>query len=143
MAAPPRVREKRQAAAEQPAAGPHPMEIGISAVLRTGVLLAGAIILVGIVLFVARGGSGTGPHGLRALLGRDAASVHPGSVLRGVAAGNAVAIIQLGVFVLILTPVARVAMTVVLFAAQRDWIFVAITVAVFLMLVLGLTGVVG
>ena len=65
----------------------------------------------------------------------------PSAIWHSVARGDPIAIIQLGVLVLILTPMTRVAMTAVLFLTQRDNVFVAITTVVLLVLVLGLIGV--
>jgi uncharacterized membrane protein len=47
-----------------------------------------------------------------------------------VAVGNPLFIIQLGLLVLLATPVARVAASVILFAAQKDRLYVAITLLV-------------
>ncbi|HEX7101406.1 MAG TPA: DUF1634 domain-containing protein [Nitrolancea sp.] len=126
------------------APGGHPMEIYISYVLRIGVMIAAAIILLGTILFLAGiGPSQSNPKHLNDVIGNGGHSipVSPSSILHGVVSGNATAIIQLGVLALILTPMTRVAMTAVLFFAQRDRIFVAITSVVFLVLVLGLIGV--
>jgi uncharacterized membrane protein len=119
----------------------HPMEIWISYVLRIGVLVAGAIILVGLALFVIEGPSGTEPTSLHQVLAGGALTVHLGGIARGVASFDPIAIIQLGVLALVLTPLMRVAMTVILFVAQREWVFVAITATVLAILVLGLIGV--
>lgn len=123
------------------ASAAHPMEIWISYVLRIGVLLAGAIILVGLALFVVEGPSGTEPRSLHAVLSGGALTVHPSAIVHGVTSGNPIAIIHLGVLALILTPMMRVAMTVILFSAQREWLFVAITTTVLAILVMGLIGV--
>jgi len=48
-------------------------------------------------------------------------------------------IIQLGLLLLIATPVARVAFSVVAFAAERDWLYVAITLIVLAILIYSLT----
>ena len=127
-----------------PAAEEHPMELYISHVLRIGVMIAAAIILLGTILFLAGIGPTDGsPKQLNDVIGHGGRSipVSPSSILHGVVSGNAIAIIQLGVLALILTPMTRVAMTAALFFAQRDRIFVAITSIVFLVLVLGLVGV--
>ncbi len=50
------------------------------------------------------------------------------------------AVMQLGVLLLILTPVVRVAFTVLVFLAQRDVKFVAVTVFVLAVLLLSLLG---
>jgi uncharacterized membrane protein len=122
----------------------HSMESWISHVLRVGVMIAGAITLVGIVLFMALGtrtGESLSVHQI--LHGGAPIPVTPDKILDGVDTGKPLEIIYLGMFVLILTPLARVAMTMVLFAAQKDWTFVLLTSIVLGVLILGLTGVVG
>lgn len=104
-------------------------EIIISNVLRGGVLLSAGIILVGVVAFywprpAAPGGgqsAGTFPHTLAA-------------VGQGLAHGQPVAIIALGLLLLLATPVARVAVSIVAFALERDWLYVAITTVVLIIL---------
>lgn len=112
--------------------GAHPIELWISLVLRIGVLLSAAIILIGLSLFLLQGQSAAltaaRPTSWQALLER-AGSGHP------------LAIIQVGLLVLILTPIARVGMTVILFAVQREWHFVLITTLVLVILVFGLLGI--
>ena len=128
---------------EAVAPGGHPMEIYISYVLRIGVMTAGAIILIGLLWFVIGGPPASGPNHLSDVIGNGghSISVSINSVLSGVAHGNSVAIIQLGVLVLILTPLMRVAMTVFLFTALRDHIFTVITLIVLVVLIMGLIGV--
>lgn len=117
------------------------LEIWISYVLRVGVIIAAVIILIGLVLLIARGPAGGGQTSLHQIVGKEQQmTVRPAVILHGVAAGNAVNIIQLGIFALILTPVTRVAMTVVLFALQREKVFTIVTLTVFLILLFGLTG---
>jgi uncharacterized membrane protein len=140
-------RVRLAAAAAQPAEaaapGGHPMEIWISYVLRIGVLTAAFIVLVGLVLFLVHGAGASGPQSLDDILGHGGhmIAVTPGALFHNVLQGDAIAIIQLGVLVLILTPTMRVAMTTFLFLAQRDWIFVAITCVVFVVLIIGLIGI--
>jgi uncharacterized membrane protein len=47
-------------------------------------------------------------------------------------------LIQLGLLLLIATPVARVAFSVLAFAEQRDWLYVSITLVVLAVLVYSL-----
>ncbi len=114
----------------------HSMDLWISYVLRGGVLIAAAIILVGLALFLAHGPGGSVAPWLRA---RPIAT-SPALIARGVLARRPLAVIQLGVLALILTPLARVALTAVLFVVERDWVFVAITATVLVILALGLLG---
>ena len=128
--------------AERPGAPSGPgLEIWISYVLRIGVLIAAAIILVGLILLIVRGPSDGEQTSLHQIVNQEQQmTVRPSAILRGVGTGNAVSIIQLGVFALILTPVTRVAMTIILFALQREKVFTLVTLTVFLILLFGLTG---
>jgi uncharacterized membrane protein len=49
-------------------------------------------------------------------------------------------LIQLGLLILIATPIARVAFSVVAFLYQRDWMYVAVTLMVLGLLVYSLFG---
>jgi uncharacterized membrane protein len=57
-------------------------------------------------------------------------------VLNGVLALKPYAIISFGLFVLIAIPVMRVAVSIIAFAIERDWLYVGITIFVFAMLML-------
>ena len=61
-----------------------------------------------------------------------------GGIVRGAFAGQPLAIVQLGLVLLIATPVARVAFTLVAFVVQRDRTYVAITAIVLALLLFGL-----
>lgn len=105
-------------------------ELVISYVLRGGVLLSALIILIGVVAFYRNYLSNAGnassiaafPHTL-------------GSVGAGVAHGDPLAIIVLGLLVLLATPFARVAVSIFAFALERDWRYVAITSFVLFILI--------
>jgi uncharacterized membrane protein len=60
------------------------------------------------------------------------------AIVHGAFVGNAEAIVQLGLLLLIATPVARVAFTLVAFALQRDRTYVCITTIVLALLLYGL-----
>ena len=121
------------------------MELVISYVLRIGVLLSAAIILAGILLFALRQNTGYAPvqpHQLPELLAfhrSQGAGYFPTSVpevVAGARAGKPYAIIGLGLLLLIATPVLRVALSVFFFLAQRDWLYVGITLFVLAVLML-------
>jgi len=102
----------------------------ISGVLRGGVLLSAAIIMLGLVLLsahilVAHGASVTYQ------IPRTA-----GSVLQGVLRGDPVSVITLGLLVLLATPVVRVGVSLVTFALEGDRLYTAITALVLLILLL-------
>ena len=114
------------------------MDTAITALLRGGVLLSIAIIAGGMVTaFVHH------PDYLssRPALGRLTApeSHFPNTiseVIAGVRHGSGQAIMTVGLLVLIATPVARVALSVVIFMIARDRLYVAITTAVFVILMI-------
>lgn len=116
------------------------MEVWISHVLRAGVLLAGTVIALGLAFLLVRGAGASDPLSLAALRRQDGhpLPVHPGDLIRHARVAQPTALVQLGILLLILTPVARVAMTVWLFVEQRDPVFVAITLVVLVVLVFGL-----
>jgi len=120
------------------------MEQTISIVLRVGVIVSGAVILLGLVLSLIPSmdkGSGVTIHQLLDN-GGTRVSVTPGSILEGLKSFDPISIIQLGLLLLILTPIVRVAMTLMLFIKQADLIFVTITGIVLVVLLLGFSGVV-
>jgi uncharacterized membrane protein len=111
----------------------------IGNLLRIGVGTAAAVVLVGAAAYLVRHGFGHAnyrvfrgePSDLRTLRGivRAALGLHP----RG--------IIQLGLVLLIATPVARVAFSVLAFAVERDRMYVVFTLMVLGILILSLAGI--
>lgn len=104
----------------------------ISHVLRVGVVVSLLVITTGTVMsFVHHPGFLWSHNDLGPLISQGATSlptVH--GVIEGVLAGRGQAMVMLGLMLLIATPVLRVAVSVVVFVIQRDWIFVAITLVV-------------
>ena len=101
------------------------MERMISVLLRTGVLLSGAVVLTGGVYFVARHGSE--PANYHTFNGQPSADRIISQIILGAFALRARSIIQLGILLLIATPVARVALSLVGFALERDRTYALIT----------------
>jgi uncharacterized membrane protein len=114
------------------------VEQTVGNLLRAGVLLAGAVVLLGAVLYLAQEGAAvpdyekfkSEPPGLRDV----------GDILAGALALEGKAVIQVGILMLLATPVARVAFSVVAFALQRDRLYVLVTLFVLGVLLAGLTG---
>ncbi len=73
--------------------------------------------------------------------GETAALTSISGVLRGAAAFDSLALMQLGLLVLIATPVARVLFAAFAFALERDWMYVVVSLIVFAVLMATLTGV--
>ncbi len=115
------------------------MELSIGEILRGGVFLATSLVLAGTIVHLARHGlerpdfrvfTGT-PRTLHGVAGSAT------SALRSAGRG----LIDLGLLVLVATPVARVAFSTFAFAAQRDRTYVVITLAVLAVLGLSFFGV--
>lgn len=110
------------------------VEKAVSVVLRTGVVVSAVIICLGLALLVAKGR-------LTSEMRIDAALAYPSS-LRALLAGLLVldpaSVLALGLVALIATPFARVAVSIVAFAIERDWRYVVITSLVLAVLVMGL-----
>lgn len=123
----------------------HRIDLLISRVLRFGVLVAAAIGAIGLLLFFVRGPQPGDPQTLHELLTLHSGTLKtsPLTILDGILNGRPDDVMRLGLLVLILTPTARVALTFVLFALERDLVFVCIALVVLFILLLGLTGFVG
>lgn len=110
----------------------------IGNLLRTGVILSAAVVFSGAVLFLVRhGGSAANyrvfrgePTSLRSLRGIAELSLH----------FSGQGIIQLGLLLLIATPVARVAFAIYGFAAEGDRLYVGFTIVVLTILLYSLIG---
>ncbi len=114
------------------------MDQTIGMLLRVGVSIAVAVVFAGLLAQFIRGGGVRPDYGV--FRGESAELTTVKGVARGVMDGNARDWMQLGVLLLIATPVARVVFCALAFAAQRDWTFVGITIVVLLILAYGLTG---
>ncbi len=99
----------------------------ISRALLIGVTISAVILILGFVLYVATGSSGYAPGTFPLAIG---------DVLSGAIQLRPFAIIEFGLFLLILTPVFRVAIGIVGFALEHDSNLVAATSYVFVVLVL-------
>ena len=108
----------------------------IGRLLQAGVLVSATVVLVGTILILLQNSRApvdyrvfrAEPDTLRTLVG----------VVRAARAADSRAIVQLGLVLLIATPVARVAFTLVAFARQRDRAYVMITTIVLALLLYSL-----
>lgn len=111
---------------------------GIGRLLRTGVLSAGALMLAGALLFLAAHGSDPADYGT--FRGEPAALRTAGGILRSAVTFEPRALMQLGIALLIATPIARVAFSVGAFARARNTRYVAITAGVLAVLAYSIFG---
>lgn len=112
------------------------LETLVGIMLRTGVLLAAAVVLTGGVLYLVQ------QHGVRADYTHFRPEPAQFATLKGAATGFLTlqprSIIMLGLLILIATPVARVVMCVVGFLMERDRLYVAVSSLVLVILLYSL-----
>jgi uncharacterized membrane protein len=108
----------------------------IGKLLRWGTLSSAAVIFIGGVLYLAHH-SHDKPnyHTFRGV----PPQLHTLSgILSGAAHGQSLAIIQLGLLMLIATPIARVLFSVIAFLSERDYLYVVVSAIVLVVLLYGL-----
>ena len=117
---------------------PQWVDPAISRLLRGGVLVSIAVVLIGLVFtFIHHPQYVTSKTALGELT--DASAKYPhtiGDVLQQIRDGRGQAMVLLGLLLLIATPVARVAFSIVAFALEKDRLYVGITVVVLALLLL-------
>lgn len=102
------------------------VEVIISRSLQIGVIFSAAVMLVGLSLFLITGKSGysgnTFPTNLLV-------------IFQGLISLKPYAVILTGLFILILTPVFRVGVSIIVFFKEKDFLYVKITALVFAILI--------
>jgi uncharacterized membrane protein len=112
------------------------MEIIMGRLLQVGVLLAATVVLLGGIMYIfAHAGERT--H-YRAFVARPLVLRHPHALLRGLVAGDASAVIQFGILLLVATPICRVLFAVVAFFLEKDRLYVAVSMLVLAVLLFGM-----
>jgi uncharacterized membrane protein len=114
------------------------IEIIIGALLRTGVILAATVVLIGAVLFLLRYGHEL-PH-YQTFHGEPERLKALSEIVRGAIALEPRDIIQFGLLLLIATPIARVLFSAIAFAIERDSLYVVVTLIVLGILLYSLFG---
>jgi uncharacterized membrane protein len=106
--------------------------------LRSGVMLAAAVVLAGAAVYLLRYGHSAADYHI--FRGEPTDLRHFRGIFRDVAGWHGRGIIQLGLLLLIATPVARVIFSVVAFAVERDRMYVLFTLWVLAVLLFSLLG---
>lgn len=114
------------------------IELMLGNLLRFGVLLAACVVIFGGVIYLARHGSE--PANFSVFRGEAAALRSLPAVITYAAHLHGKGIIQLGLLLLIATPVARVLFSAIGFAIERDYLYVVLTLIVLAVLLYSLLG---
>lgn len=112
------------------------METIMGRLLQVGVLLASAVVLAGGFLYIRAHLGSTANY--RTFTGEPAALRSVRGLFRLLMTGDPAAVIQVGVILLIATPIARVVFAVVGFALERDRLYVAVSLTVLAVLMASL-----
>jgi len=114
------------------------VETLVGNLLRAGVLLSALVVFAGGVVYLARHGGERADY--RVFKGEPSELLTIPGVLRAAFAFQGRGIIQLGLLLLIATPVARVVLSMVGFAAERDRMYVGFAAIVLVILLYSLFG---
>ena len=114
------------------------IEIILGNLLRAGVLIAAAVVLWGASIYLFRHAHETADY--RVFRGEPSEYRTIPGVIQSVINGRGRGWIQLGLLLLIATPIARVAFSVAGFAIERDRMYVAFTLIVLAVLLYSLLG---
>jgi len=112
------------------------LEVIIGHTLRIGVVTAATIVLIGGVYYLIEHGL-TAPH-YHTFRAATMPSDNLAGVVRNIRALSSYGVIQLGLLVLIATPILRVILSVIAFALERDALYVAATLMVLTVLLYSL-----
>ena len=112
------------------------MQVVIGWILRAGVVLSMIIVFIGGILFVYRHGDSIPDY--RVFKGVPYFIRDMSGIIQGVLTGKGQAIIQLGIILLIATPVIRVAFSAIGFIIEKDYLYTIITLIVLLIIVISM-----
>src|SRR5450755_4106498 len=104
------------------------METIMGQLLRVGVVFASTVVLAGGFFYLQDHAGKRADY--RTFVAHPLSLRHPQELAAGIGRGSADAIIELGILLLIATPIARVVFAVVAFAIERDRLYVAISLTV-------------
>ncbi|NJP08576.1 MAG: DUF1634 domain-containing protein [Leptolyngbyaceae cyanobacterium RU_5_1] len=110
----------------------------ISSLLKYGVLLASGVVLIGGVLYLIRHGMESADY--RLFQAEPTALRSPCGIVNAALSGSRLGMIQLGLLLLMATPIARVLLSLMMFLRQRDFTYVAVTSFVLLVLIYSFIG---
>ena len=108
----------------------------IGNLLRIGVLTAAGVVTIGGLVYLAQHLRGTVNYHHFVASGPEMTTVS--GIVRSALAFQSDGLIQLGLVLLIATPVARVILAVAGFALERDWMYVVVSLIVLAVLVMSL-----
>lgn len=116
------------------------IDLIIGNLLRVAVIISAVFVLAGAVIYLWRHGHEMPDYGVFAGVPKNLRGLK--EIMESAWQIRSVGIIQLGLLLLIFTPVARVAFSVIAFLLERDYMYVVFTLIVLTVLLLSVTGVI-
>lgn len=112
----------------------------ISNVLRYGVTISAIVIAIGIVLILVGDHPANFPSSIEQLISKNYGrpTVNLFALGAGLASLNPIYIVQLGLLILLATPIVRVGLSVALFVAEKDMIYIGLTIFVLVVLLVAI-----
>lgn len=110
----------------------------IGQVLRYGVLISGSVAIAGGIWYLYQMGSGI-PHYTK-FNGEPAGYTSLTGIIEGLKNGSATEIIQLGVLILIATPIIRIIFSLISFIFEKDKLYIFITFIVLSIILFSMFG---
>ena len=110
----------------------------VAIVLRTGVIVSAVIALVGAILYLMGSGGARVDYGV--FRGEPMSLRRVSAIVTEAVALHPRGLMQLGIVLLLATPLMRVVLSVISFAIQRDTLYVVVTLMVFSVLLFSLLG---
>jgi len=104
------------------------IESVMGSLLITGVIISGSLILFGGIYYLIRMGSSV-PH-FKTFKGEPSSLRSVKQIFKGVTHFDSLSIIQLGLLLLIATPISRVVFSVIGFLFEKDYLYVIISLVV-------------
>ncbi|MBW4890806.1 DUF1634 domain-containing protein [Mucilaginibacter sp. HMF5004] len=114
------------------------IQLFIGSLLRWGVLLSMAVVIFGGTIYLYRHGNSIADYSI--FKGQPALTSNFTSIINGVFTFRGRAIIQLGILLLIATPIARVACSAMGFIAEKDYLYVGIALTVLVIITISMLG---
>ena len=117
------------------------LELLVAQVLRAGVFTSAALLAFGLIIYLAQQATQAGQtgdwHTTVDYVRQHSQLYMLGNLIPALFSFQPLAFVEAGVILLILTPIIRVAASVLLFARERDLLYVGITILVLAVLLVG------
>jgi len=114
------------------------MELTVARLLNMGLLISTLVIVFGGILLISEQGST--PIDFKTLQGEPLTLASIPTIALAAVSLDARAVIEIGLLLLVATPVARVALSLILFWRKADYLYVGITGAVLAILLFAVSG---